>query len=799
MPKSGLVVDEIISGLVAPYPTTVWVELTSRCPFDCIFCSRKHERGIGEHMSFSLFQSLMSQLRRPEVIRLNYSGESIHYPHLADAIRSARHTGATTELVSAMASATPDTLKALVDTGLHRLSVSIHTMDPAQFRSIYRFGDLAALTDRLSRLQEYKSARGSRYPDIDFAFVAMQQNLPQLLPLAEYARSFGVDHISVHPVILRGDVPVQFPVELDENGRLRNDFSARLHAEIQDVFRRVPEVTVTVARPQTPRSCTCDGITTCEQNPWNTMHILASGAVVICEVQDRQEMGSLQTQNLLEVWNGPAYQNFRRSYVNGVNPTCIACPWRITRDPHAGEKVLIHGWHPSHDEAVNWSESSAALAVAGSAGAGGICISGLLPPSPAGDDYNELVIRHGAGNGIRTTNTTADILSFEAHLPFQRGNGGTKIIQFETRHRFCPAEQGRGTDLRNLGFALVDVTASCDETRRRSVRRLLNLLKRVEQICQLPKMVRFNIPKLERRAERGVSLIIPARDTPDLLASTLRSAEDARAQVSEPSEIIVVITGAVSSDHADLRRQFPSVRFVSRAVALNYGQAIELGLAHAKYAWTYLLNSDMSLHADALVEVLGLRRPDVFAIGSRIKMQDGSNIETNWTDLRYCENNAAELIERNIDGGLSPRACLYVGGGSGLFRRSLLRHFVKCTRAYAPFYWEDVEWGALAWRYGYRCLFCPVSEALHGYRKTVLLFYTEQEIARIFERNRLLFHLRNLSRLECLEERLLFLDRETWDEIFRPVAVLGTLWARARAFSAPERDAIVHDRWKLLL
>ena len=67
-------------------PRVLWIELTSRCPFDCIFCSRKTLRGAGRHMDFGLCRRILDQLRNPEVIRLNYSGESIHYPRLAEAI-----------------------------------------------------------------------------------------------------------------------------------------------------------------------------------------------------------------------------------------------------------------------------------------------------------------------------------------------------------------------------------------------------------------------------------------------------------------------------------------------------------------------------------------------------------------------------------------------------------------------------------------------------------------------------------------------------------------------------------------
>ena len=73
-------------------PRKLWVELTSKCPFDCIFCSRKTLRGAGEHMPFPLFESLVRQVIDPRAFLLNYSGESTVYPDLIPAIRLARST-----------------------------------------------------------------------------------------------------------------------------------------------------------------------------------------------------------------------------------------------------------------------------------------------------------------------------------------------------------------------------------------------------------------------------------------------------------------------------------------------------------------------------------------------------------------------------------------------------------------------------------------------------------------------------------------------------------------------------------
>jgi MoaA/NifB/PqqE/SkfB family radical SAM enzyme len=130
--KLGVAAVELAPEIPAPLPRILWIELTSKCPFDCIFCSRRLRRGDGEHMDFGLYRSLIRQLDRPEVVRLNYSGESVHYPWLVEAIELAKSAGATVELVSALASISPALLEGVAASGLDRLTVSLHTMDPAE-------------------------------------------------------------------------------------------------------------------------------------------------------------------------------------------------------------------------------------------------------------------------------------------------------------------------------------------------------------------------------------------------------------------------------------------------------------------------------------------------------------------------------------------------------------------------------------------------------------------------------------------------------------------------------------------
>jgi GT2 family glycosyltransferase len=138
------------------------------------------------------------------------------------------------------------------------------------------------------------------------------------------------------------------------------------------------------------------------------------------------------------------------------------------------------------------------------------------------------------------------------------------------------------------------------------------------------------------------------------------------------------------------------------------------------------------------------------------------------------------------------RGSLYAGGGSALFRKALLEiALAECGDAYDPVYWEDAEWGVRARKRGFRVLFCPESRALHVRRATVNRFYTPDEVARIFERNRLLFHMRNVTRpgsASCVRRALAHAGPDTLRELLRPAAFWKTLAARFGSHLLPFDD-----------
>ena len=756
-PELGTIQPKIMT---ARLPGTLWIELTSKCPLDCVFCSRKLLRGNGQHMEFALFQSLVTQLESPEVIRLNYSGESIHYPRLVEAIQLAHGAGACTELVSAFVSVPQEDIGPLVRSGLDRLTVSLHTLDPSEFPRIYGCGSVAQMREKIAALRRCQRETGIKTPTLDFAFVAMWSNLDQLGAIAEFAQEVGVTEIAVHPVIRRDEIPARFEKELD-HGEFRPAFRQEFNQTVKAVRDGNPGLGIRLSTPELegnpslgPRPQYFCGalpaharIFSCDQNPWDTTHILANGDVVVCEVQDKTVMGNLRESSLAEIWHGDRYREFRERYQTGRAAPCSTCAYKVAYVPaafgariapgHDNDSQLFRGWYPS-EETVAWSKQRSSAVLEAAAGGGGLLrIRGVLPAAP--DANNELAIQVDGKQVGSVPNTTASAHPFEVTFPLS-GAASQLRVDFSVRHVFQPSLIGE-SDVRQLGFALAEMSA---EPRFGNLRfmPLLAAMRCGRALGRLP-----SVPG--RRARRrdwnpGLSIVIPERATPDLLADSLRAALSAAQKLGEPVEIIVVVNGAPLESYARLRTEFPTVRWLHSAEALGFLKAIRKGLRAACFDWAYLLNSDMVLDPAALAEVAGWRGPDVFAIASQIFFTDARRRreETGWTGAS-ADGQRLTVFDVTPEDADLVRTHLYAGGGSSLFRRDLLLQFSDSSDPYGPFYWEDVEWGFRALASGYQVLFCPRSWAHHTHRATVSRLYTPAEIERVFTRNSWLFAFRN--------------------------------------------------------
>jgi len=294
------------------------------------------------------------------------------------------------------------------------------------------------------------------------------------------------------------------------------------------------------------------------------------------------------------------------------------------------------------------------------------------------------------------------------------------------------------------------------------------------------------IPACRHSADNGLSVIIPERGSPDLLAECLESVTCASDQLSEPSEVIVVVDGGSQDDYQELAERFRTVRWLFSSRTSGISSALQKGLAAARHEWAYILNNDVILDREALRQVMRWRAPHVFGIASQIFFRDPARRrqETGWANFRI-EDGCLEMFHAEPEDERTVRGGFCAGSGASLFQKRILEQVFDREEPYSPFYWEDTEWSIVAWKMGFEVLFCPASRVWHCHRATISKFYPPQEVQRIFRRNALRFQLRNLKFIVSIN-RLCSEIMELDDVSFRELVGAKNTW---RVFKARVRSA----------
>ncbi len=295
----------------------------------------------------------------------------------------------------------------------------------------------------------------------------------------------------------------------------------------------------------------------------------------------------------------------------------------------------------------------------------------------------------------------------------------------------------------------------------------------------------------------GLSIVIPHQRGTRMLEQCLVRLTLAAAHVKEPVEVIIVVNGSEQVDYHILQAQYADVRWLFFPVPLGFTRAVLKGIGIAKYGAIYLLNDDMLLDSKALVSVLSCRGPNTFAVASQIFFQDAGRRreETGWTSMTMVEGLPNPRHEVPV--GSTIRGTVWAGAGSSMFNAVQLRRLMPDCLPYDPFYWEDVDLGVRAWRLGYCSVICPDSIVWHKHRATVEKYYAEEEVERVFERNRFLFQLRNPFPRQKLENSLQYLarsDQMTIKELSSWSSCRALWRMRWQAFKSPHRAI---DYWTM--
>ncbi|MBK9263982.1 MAG: GTP 3',8-cyclase MoaA [Polyangiaceae bacterium] len=128
-----------------PPPRSVRLSVTDRCDFACTYCRPSRSDGYTDgRLMTSAWRTMFEALRHAGVRRVRLTGgEPLVHPEIVSIVKHLSSIGFEDVALTTNASQLARLAKPLREAGLHRLNISIDTLDADRFRAVTRGGELA--------------------------------------------------------------------------------------------------------------------------------------------------------------------------------------------------------------------------------------------------------------------------------------------------------------------------------------------------------------------------------------------------------------------------------------------------------------------------------------------------------------------------------------------------------------------------------------------------------------------------------------------------------------------------------
>lgn len=284
-----------------PPPNVVAVEVTNHCNLKCVMCPNPQMKRKRGYMKFDLFQQIVDEIKSfSPVVKLYTTGESLLHPRIFDMIQYLKETTDCSVVLSTNVTLFKDkVIEALLDpaTSPHTLQLSIEGCTPQEYEYFRKGAKFEDVYKKLEAFSELKRNAHNCYPITQIHFLLTKKSDP-----VKFVRLWGrfCDYISVS--IMQ---PPQFK---------------KIPNEIKDILY-YPDPTRKKICPQ----------------PFNTVTISYDGRISACcgDFELILEMGNLEENRILEIWNNKKYKELRKRLVKkeGEKTKCRGCVNLYDYDP----------------------------------------------------------------------------------------------------------------------------------------------------------------------------------------------------------------------------------------------------------------------------------------------------------------------------------------------------------------------------------------------------------------------------------------------------------------------------------
>jgi radical SAM protein with 4Fe4S-binding SPASM domain len=307
-------------------PAEVVIDTTRRCNLRCIHCKSVYENNHGDYnaidMTAEIFERVLPVLAlyRPTV-QLSGHGETLLHPDFMQMVEEVSQAGCPVKFQSNGMLLDPIKIRRLLELGVCSITFSIDAADPELFAKIRRGGRPDGLVENVKEINRTSKQLG-KHLSLGFEFVAMRQNIHQLVDVLRLAAELGAEHLQVAQLI---------EYALTQGQGLANDplmaeWASKAESEAfrLGVKLRLPPIAhpgVDEIRSPNPGSRWRKAC----RDPWRSFQLRPNGEIIPC-CMILEAFGNLREQSFEEVWFSRQYEELRSSLLsNRPQQNCIDC------------------------------------------------------------------------------------------------------------------------------------------------------------------------------------------------------------------------------------------------------------------------------------------------------------------------------------------------------------------------------------------------------------------------------------------------------------------------------------------
>jgi radical SAM protein with 4Fe4S-binding SPASM domain len=310
-----------------PTPREVYIEPTNRCNELCQTCPRTFfTREPEADLDLDRFVKVLDQFPGVERVVLHGVGEPLLARDLPVMVAEANRRGARVLFNTNALALHTRLARQLVAAGLDELRVSMDAANPLTYLAIRGVDGYEKAMRRTGDFCRLLGELGAERPRVSLVFMAMRENIAELPAVIARAGEMGV-----HTVVLQRFVHFDTGLAVEAQSLMGEDLSDTL-TECQEAAHRSgvelvgtggfsPAASLAPVDAGRPWSgCT---------RPSRSTYVTANGNVLPCcfapfttSDYDGVILGNVFESPMGEIWNGSAYEAFRRSHGSDDPPEC---------------------------------------------------------------------------------------------------------------------------------------------------------------------------------------------------------------------------------------------------------------------------------------------------------------------------------------------------------------------------------------------------------------------------------------------------------------------------------------------